>query len=268
MSALVFSKKFSPLSLLLVIFSLSLGCETTSEAPGSVDSIGEDHHSEQPSQDQEEDQQDQAKEELFLELRRSMIEEQIRARGLQNEEVLAAMQRVPRHQFVPAPLRERAYEDNPLPIGFSQTISQPYIVALMTDLLDLQEGQKVLEIGTGSGYQAAVLAEMGVDVYSIEIICELAERALSDLIAAGYDEVNVKCGDGYKGWTSAAPFDRIIITAAPPEIPQALVEQLTENGLMVVPVGEDEQVLQLVRRDGNSEDVLPVRFVPMVPGDE
>ena len=200
--------------------------------------------------------------------RRTMIKEQIEARGLQDPSVLAAMSAVHRHLYVPEPLRDRAYEDRPLPIGFEQTISQPYIVALMSSLLDVSPGQKVLEIGTGSGYQAAVLAEMGAQVYTIELICELAERAKADLIATGYDSVNVRCGDGYKGWPEAAPFDRIIVTAAPPEIPPVLLEQLTEEGRMVVPVGREEQSLQVVTPDGNVEEIIPVLFVPMVPGSE
>ena len=201
-----------------------------------------------------------------LEERRTMIQEQIEARGLHDPDVLKAMAAVQRHLYVPAPLRDRAYEDRPLPIGFDQTISQPYIVALMSSLLDVSPGQKVLEIGTGSGYQAAVLAEMGAQVYTIELICELAERALADLIATGYDAVHVRCGDGYQGWPEEAPFDRIMVTAAPPEIPPALLEQLSPEGKMVLPVGREEQTLQVVTQDGQIEEIIPVRFVPMVPG--
>ena len=181
------------------------------------------------------------------------------------------MRDVPRHAYVPEPIRDRAYQDSPLPIGYEQTISQPYIVALMTELLEVTPGQKVLEIGTGSGYQAAVLAEVGAEVFTIEIICELAERAKADLIATGYDEIHVRCGDGYQGWPEEAPFERIIVTAAPPELPQALVDQLAPGGRLVVPVGEESQSLQVVTKDEDGEvhveDTLPVRFVPMVPGD-
>jgi protein-L-isoaspartate(D-aspartate) O-methyltransferase len=171
------------------------------------------------------------------EKRQEMVDETILARGVTDEHVIQAMQTVPRHEFVPEDLRSLAYEDHPLPIGYGQTISQPYIVAWMTELLELKPGEKVLEIGTGSGYQAAVLAELGyVDVYSIEIVPELAEQASNRLDELGYD-VQVMEGDGYYGWDDNAPFDAIIVTAAPDHLPAPLVEQLSEGGRIVVPIG-------------------------------
>jgi protein-L-isoaspartate(D-aspartate) O-methyltransferase len=197
--------------------------------------------------------------------RAAMVETQIKRRGVEDPDVLAAMARVPRHLFVPDSVRGFAYEDEPLPIGSGQTISQPYIVALMTELLEPERNTKVLEIGTGSGYQAAVLAEICDSVSSIEIICELAERADSTLKALGY-HVDVRCGDGYRGWPEKAPFDAIVVTAAPEKIPQPLIDQLGEGGRLVIPVGTYHQELKLIRKI-NSEikeiNVIPVRFVPM-----
>jgi len=175
---------------------------------------------------------------LYVEQRQQMVNKTIIARGIVNEDVLRAMTTVPRHQFVPLDLVDRAYADHPLPIGYGQTISQPYIVALMTELLELEPGDKVLEIGTGSGYQAAVLAELGyVEVYSIEIIPELAVQASQSLEAAGYSGLNLKHGDGYFGWEEHAPFDAIIVTAAPDHLPQPLTEQIRETGCIVIPIG-------------------------------
>jgi protein-L-isoaspartate(D-aspartate) O-methyltransferase len=203
----------------------------------------------------------------FAEQRREMVEEQIRLRGVANPAVLAAMERVPRHLFVPPPQRPAAYADTPLPIGHGQTISQPYIVARMTELLGVRRGDKVLEIGTGSGYQAAVLAEMGVQVYTIEIVEPLGREARATLSRLGYGSVEVRVGDGYKGWPAQAPFDAIIVTAAPPKIPQPLLDQVKAGGRIVLPVGEVWQDLEVLtkRRDGSFErqKVLPVRFVPM-----
>ncbi len=173
----------------------------------------------------------------FETLRQQMVREQIRRRGVADPAVLDAMARVPRHLFVPDGLRAEAYVDHPLPIGQGQTISQPYIVALMTELLALDRSQKVLEIGTGSGYQAAVLAELVDSVYTIEIRDELARQAGDLLDRLGYENVHVRVGNGYRGWPEEAPFDAIIVTASPPEIPEALVEQLKVGGRMVVPVG-------------------------------
>lgn len=198
--------------------------------------------------------------------RQRMVEEQIRARGVTDPATLAAMLAVPRHEFVPVESRALSYRDYPLPIGHDQTISQPYIVAYMTEALRVKRGSKVLEIGTGSGYQAAVLAAMGVDVYSIEIVEPLGKRAMALLERLGY-RVRVRVGDGYRGWPAAAPFDGIVVTAAPPSIPTPLVEQLAEGGRMVVPVGRGVQDLQVLVKTGGKlvlKDTLPVRFVPMV----
>jgi protein-L-isoaspartate(D-aspartate) O-methyltransferase len=196
-----------------------------------------------------------------------MVRTTIEARGITDSLVLAAMRAVPRHRFVPEAYRSRAYLDHPLPIGEGQTISQPYIVALMTELAELAPGDRVLEIGTGSGYQAAVLAEITGEVYSIEIVETLAARAARTLDALGYDAVRVRAGDGYRGWPEAAPFDAIIVTAAPDHVPGPLVEQLRIGGRLVLPVGDVEQELvRLVRLPSGEmaeERVLPVRFVPM-----
>jgi protein-L-isoaspartate(D-aspartate) O-methyltransferase len=199
-----------------------------------------------------------------------MIERQIESRGVKDPRVLATMRATPRHLFVPAELRGQAYEDHPLPIGHGQTISQPYIVAAMTELLDIRPESKVLEIGTGSGYQTAVAARLASHVYSIEIVPELARSSAALLAKLGILNVTVRHGDGYKGWPEEAPFDRIIVTAAPPEIPKALVEQLRPGGKMVIPVGKSalDQELLVVEKlaDGTirRRSVFPVRFVPMV----
>ena len=205
-------------------------------------------------------------------LRQQMVDTQIRARQVQSEAVLQAMARVPRHLFEPESVRPYAYEDRPLPIGRGQTISQPYIVGYMTDVLQLEPSHRVLEIGTGSGYQAAVLAEIATHVYSIEIVAELAEGARRALTESGYRNVDVRTGNGYLGWPDRAPFDRIIVTAAPPTIPNALVDQLAVGGIMVVPVGTDYQEIAIISRSasGTTETrTIGVRFVPMVtrPGD-
>ncbi len=202
----------------------------------------------------------------FEAARLRMVETQIRARGVSDPKVLRAMETVPRHELVPAALREAAYEDRPLPIGAGQTISQPYIVAAMSEALVLSGDERVLEIGTGSGYQAAVLAEIGVRVFSIELEPELAERARRDLDRLGYGSVVARQGDGYLGWPEHAPFDAIIVTAAPEEVPRALLDQLAVGGRMVIPVGDLSQDLLLLRKgpDGIERRVLmPVRFVPM-----
>lgn len=192
--------------------------------------------------------------------------------GLHDETILAAMAAVRRDQFIPEPFRRgNEYGDHPLPIGHGQTISQPFIVAYMTWKMDLKPGEKVLEIGTGSGYQAAILAELGMKVYSIEIVPELAQHARMALKAEGYDAVHVLTGDGYKGWPEHAPFDAIIITCAPADVPEALVNQLRDGGRMILPVGRGRQRLVILRRKGPrivQEDDIPVRFVPMVKGKE
>jgi protein-L-isoaspartate(D-aspartate) O-methyltransferase len=198
--------------------------------------------------------------------RNAMVARQIEARGVRSPAVLQAMRAVPRHEFVPEAVRARAYQDSPLPIGEGQTISQPYIVALMTELAAPRKGARVLEIGTGSGYQAAVLAELGAQVHSIEIVEPLGRQAAETLKRLGYATVKTRIGDGYRGWPQAAPFDAILVTAAPPRIPEPLKQQLAVGGRLVVPVGEDEQeLLVLTRTKTGFEErrVLPVRFVPM-----
>lgn len=204
---------------------------------------------------------------VFESLRKKMVQEQIIARGVRDPEVLRAMLKVERHKFVPPEEENSAYEDRALPIGYHQTISQPYVVAAMTEALEVQRGMKVLEIGTGSGYQAAILAEMGATVFSIEIVKELADEARERLKRLGYDNVTVIHGDGYKGLKEEAPFDRIIVTAAPPDVPQALVDQLKVGGIMVLPVGEIVQDLIVIKKKDTGIErnyLFPVRFVPMV----
>lgn len=206
-------------------------------------------------------------ENLFAKARVNMVQNQIEARGVKDKRVLDAMLKVPRHRFVPVHLRVSAYVDSPLPIGEGQTISQPYIVALMTELLKLDKDEKVLEIGTGSGYQAAILAELAKEVYTIEILEPLAERSEKRLKDLGYDNIKVKCGDGFFGWKEHAPFDAIIVTCAPGKIPQPLIEQLAEGGRMVIPVGEYYQELELITKENGkikTTSIIPVRFVPMV----
>ncbi len=200
-------------------------------------------------------------------LRERMVEQQIRGRGVRDERVLNAMLSVPRHLFVPDAYQSQAYEDYPLSIGHSQTISQPYIVAYMTEMLKLSGDEKVLEIGTGSGYQAAVLAEITSEVYSIEIVEPLCKHAAALLSELGYENCHVRCGDGYAGWPEEAPFDAIMVTAAPPKVPQTLVEQLAPGGRMIIPVGSYYQQLKLITKDAkgriSEKKLLPVRFVPM-----
>jgi protein-L-isoaspartate(D-aspartate) O-methyltransferase len=201
--------------------------------------------------------------------RHRMIESQLQARGIADPRVLDAMRKVPRHLFVPEEYRWRAYDDSPLPIGHEQTISQPYIVGYMSEALEVRPTDRVLEIGTGSGYQAAILAELAAQVYTIEIVPELAQRASAALASAGYRNVDVRHGNGYLGWPEAAPFDRIIVTAAPDKVPQALVDQLAVGGIMVVPVGGvyDDQVMTIIRKTETgviTRETLPVRFVPMI----
>ncbi len=204
--------------------------------------------------------------------RERMVADQIEARGVRHAGVLAAMRAVPRHLFVPEEVRSMAYWDQPLPIGYGQTISQPYIVAAMTELLAPEKRHKVLEIGTGSGYQAAVLSGLSGRVFSIEIVPELAARSAALLKQLGYDNVTVRQGDGYFGWPEEAPFDRIILTAAPPEVPKALIDQLKPGGRLVAPVGRTAFTQDLVVIDKDSQgrirsrSIFPVRFVPMVKG--
>ena len=207
----------------------------------------------------------------YTRLRRDMVDKQLRARDITDKNVLGAMGKVPRHEFVPASLRSQAYADRPLPIGEGQTISQPYIVALMTQVAKVKRGDKVLEIGTGSGYQAAILAELTPHVYTIEIVPSLAKRAQGTLKRLDYETVKARTGDGYKGWREHAPFDAIIVTCAPDHIPQPLANQLTEGGRMVIPVGKQDalrgQQLLLVEKSRGKlkvTSIAPVLFVPMV----
>jgi protein-L-isoaspartate(D-aspartate) O-methyltransferase len=196
-----------------------------------------------------------------------MVEQQIEARGISDPATLAALRTVPRHEFLPMRLRSEAYADYPLPIGHGQTISQPFIVAFMTEAIRPQPGERILEIGAGSGYQAAILAQMGAEVYTIEIVEPLAEMARQTLERLGYKNAHVKHGDGFRGWPEHAPFDAIIVTCAPDKIPAPLVEQLRDGGRMIIPVGSGmNQELVLLRKKGDKiekQSVLPVRFVPM-----
>ncbi len=226
----------------VIFFSFSIGCEGDRRSPTS--DSGRD----------------------FKAMREKMVETQIKGRGVKDPRVLSAMLKVERHHFVPKTYESQAYSDQPLPIGEGQTISQPYIVALMTELLGLKGEEKVLEIGTGSGYQAAILAELAREVYTIEIIEALAESAKNLLLKLGYQNIQVKTGDGYLGWPEVAPFDAIIVTCAPDHIPKPLIEQLKEGGRLVIPVGTFSQELKkVVKRSGKIEttDVIPVIFVPM-----
>ncbi len=197
-----------------------------------------------------------------------MVQQQLKARGIKDERVLTTMAKVPREEFVPADARVDAYEDGPLPIGYDQTISQPYIVAFMTEQLRLKPSDRLLEIGSGSGYQAAVLAELVADVYTIEIVEPLAKTAEATLQRLGYKNVHLRVGDGYQGWPEEAPFDAIIVTCAPDKVPQPLVDQLKDGGRMVIPVGERfaQQLYLLEKKNGQLKEsaTLPVRFVPMV----
>lgn len=202
----------------------------------------------------------------YARLRENMVMTQVVARGVTDARVIAAMKKVPRHRFIPPELRSLAYADSPLPIGSDQTISQPYIVALMTESLALKGHAKVLEIGTGSGYQAAVLADVADSVYTIEILPELAERARRILDSLGCRAVNVRTGDGFFGWPEEAPFDGIIVTAAAPHVPEPLVRQLKTGGRIVIPVGEENQNLEIYEKTSSGLELLsvvPVRFVPM-----
>jgi protein-L-isoaspartate(D-aspartate) O-methyltransferase len=208
-------------------------------------------------------------EDRFAEGRARMVKEQLAGRDITDKRVLDIMRSVPRHEFVPKELRPLAYADHALHIGHEQTISQPYIVALMTQALAPKAEDRVLEVGTGSGYQAAVLAKLVRDVYSIEIVEPLARRAAADLARLGFTNVHTKAGDGYAGWPEHAPFDAIIVTCAPEKIPPPLVEQLKEGGRMVIPVGREDQRLYLMeKRDGvmREREMIPVRFVPMTRG--
>ena len=201
-----------------------------------------------------------------VEERETMVSRQLVARGIRDKDVLDAMRKVPRHLFIPKDLRRHAYDDRPLPIGRGQTISQPYVVAFMSEALKLKPQDRVLEIGTGSGYQAAILGELVREVFTIEIVPELGERSKKLLSRLGYGNVNVRIGDGYKGWPEKAHFDAVIVTAAPPKVPQPLLSQLKIGGRMIIPVGNTRQELVVIHRTENGyerKNVLPVAFVPM-----
>jgi len=203
----------------------------------------------------------------FAAERQKMVQEQLKPRGVHDERVLATMAKVPREEFVPEGTRATSYSDSALPIGHDQTISQPFIVAYMTEQMRLQPTDRVLEIGTGSGYQTAILAELVKDVYTIEIIEPLAKDASARLARLGYNNAHAKIGDGYQGWPEVAPFDAIIVTCAPDKVPQPLTQQLKEGGRMIIPVGNglDQQLFLLEKKDGQMAEraILPVRFVPM-----
>ncbi|MBC8460189.1 MAG: protein-L-isoaspartate(D-aspartate) O-methyltransferase [Deltaproteobacteria bacterium] len=214
-----------------------------------------------------------SRKDLFTDLRERMVTTQIIARGIKDPKVIEAMRKVPRHLFVPENIRGRAYDDRPLPIGEGQTISQPYIVAFMTEALNLSSGDKALEIGTGSGYQAAILAEIVKEVYTIEIRPRLGETARERLKEMGYKNIFVEIGDGYKGWPEKAPFNAIIVTCAPEKIPRPLIDQLAEGGRMIIPVGEEGSIQELVLMKKEKgmiirEEVMKVLFVPMITEEE
>jgi len=215
-----------------------------------------------------------AAQESFEQLRHTMVDRQLVSRGIADRRVLDAMRKVPRHLFVPEEFRRLAYEDHPLPIGLEQTISQPYIVALMTELARVANDHTVLEIGTGSGYQAAVLSLLARRVYTIEYLAPLGEAARKRLAELGYNNVEVKIGDGYRGWPERQPFDAILVTAASEEVPQALIEQLKPGGRLVIPVGRqaETQMLQILEKDSKGKisrkNTIPVRFVPLVKGED
>jgi len=235
----------------LLTLALAAACARPAELPGAGASAPAS-----PSPDQ------------YTSLRKRMVDQQIRARGVSDEAVLRAMEKVPRHLFVPNEVVSEAYEDRPVPIGYGQTISQPYIVALMTEHLSVRPGDKVLEIGTGSGYQAAILAELTDEVYSVEIVQPLAESSLVRLRELGYGKVRTRMGDGYFGWEEHAPYDAIVVTAAPDHIPQPLVRQLRDGGRMVIPVGPPGSFQTLWKLEKRGERVVNtnlggVVFVPL-----
>jgi protein-L-isoaspartate(D-aspartate) O-methyltransferase len=236
----------------VVLVASAAGCR----APGQSAPLGEAGEQQRPAG-------------LMPEARRVMVDDQIEARGIRDPRVLAAMRKVPRERFVPPDVASLAYADQPLPIGHGQTISQPYIVAYMSEALQITERSKVLEIGTGSGYQAAILGELAREVYTIELIPALAERARETLANLGYTNVHVRAGDGYLGWPDEAPFDAIMVTAAPDHVPQPLVDQLAIGGRLVIPVGDLDQDMRILTRTaaGVQETVtIPVRFVPLRRG--
>lgn len=210
-------------------------------------------------------------EEGFAVMRKEMVDNQIRSRGIHDEKILEVLQNVSRHKFVPSELRKSAYSDEPLPIGYGQTISQPYIVAFMTEALKIKSTDRILEVGTGSGYQAAVLSKLGSEVYTMEIVEPLYREVTERLQRLGYHNIYTRHGDGWKGWPEKAPFDKIIITAAADEVPEALVEQLVDEGMMIVPIGGQFETQYLVIGVKKGElfettETIPVRFVPLIRG--
>jgi len=247
----------SHLTLAILLPTLAAACGTPEPIPGNAGALG-----------QGEVVGGQVRDSLgLLALREEMVRRQIEARGVGDTAVLRAMREVPRHSFVPEAPPAQAYGDHPLPIGHGQTISQPYIVAFMAEAADISAGDRVLEIGTGSGYGAAVLAELASEVYTIEIVPELAERARAVLGRLGFENVEVRTGNGWLGWPEHAPYDAVVVTAAPDEVPPNLVDQLAVGGTLVVPVGDLIQTLRVLRKTPRGmveEASLPVRFVPMV----
>ena len=240
--------------LILSLLSFSLLCFSSCATERLGDFTAEQSQGRQQSDDE------------FKKQRRQMVERQLRARGIRDGRVLAAMEKVPRQRFVPPAAAHLAYNDHPLPIGQNQTISQPYIVAYMTEAAEVSANHKVLEIGTGSGYQAAILGELAREVYTIEIIPELADRARQTLNEMNYRNIHVKTGNGYLGWPEHAPFDAIVVTAAPDQVPPALVEQLALNGKLIIPVGAGAQEMTVITKTEKGlveQKTIPVRFVPM-----
>lgn len=247
--------------LIIIIIILLIIFSKTAKEP-----VAEERN--QSAQQNQKTTEETQEEQRYSVLRQQMVEEQIKVRGIKDEKVLQAMLKVPRHRLVPDNVISKAYGDHPLPIGYGQTISQPYIVALMTENLNIREDGKVLEIGTGSGYQAAILAEITDNVYTIEIIDELASRASKNLSKLGYKNIKVKNADGYFGWEEFAPFDAIIVTAAANHVPPPLLEQLKDGGRLVIPLGETLrfQTLTIITKRGNETEtrfITGVRFVPM-----
>lgn len=250
----------------LVLGACNPGCSKEQARQPATAATGPDSLAGKQEQEQEHETPDSQPQDEYAEERKQLLAT-LRAEGIEDPRVLQAISDVPRHELVPEAQKPHAYENRPLPIGKGQTISQPYIVALMTSLADVQPGERVLEIGTGSGYQAAVLSKLAGELYTIEIVEHLGKRAKRDLERLGLvDNVHFKLGDGYAGWPEAAPFDAIVVTAAPPKIPEPLKEQLKVGGRLVIPVGglyQDLRVLENTEEGLKERDVIPVRFVPM-----
>jgi len=262
-----FGRKVRVLAAVAALLVLLAGCGPRTKPTGVLFSLPASSPV-SPTETIVPNQSQQAKSDDRLEERMEMVDYQIRRRGVTDQDVLAAMERVPRHEFVPADLQSQAYTDRPLPIGYGQTISQPYIVALMTELLELESTDRVLEVGTGSGYQAAILGEIVAEVYTVEIVDALAKEATERLRRLGYGNVHVLSADGYYGWEEHAPYDAIIVTCAPDHIPQPLVQQMKDGGQLVIPVGPPGgyQTLWQVTKVGDetkTRNVTGVLFVPL-----